>query len=103
MIAVSAQLDEFTKVKALIDDLVKELKKQQDEEETQKDVCNKDFFENKKATEAAYDKKESLLAKEADLTKTIEELTKDIAASTAANAELMKQMKRASETREAEN
>mmetsp|Transcript_30305 Transcript_30305/g.56060 ORF Transcript_30305/g.56060 Transcript_30305/m.56060 type:complete len:689 (+) Transcript_30305:79-2145(+) len=103
LIAASVQLDAFTKVISLIDDLVKELTKQQAEEEDQKDVCNADFFENKKETEAAYDKKDSLVAKEADLTKTIEELTKDIATSTAANAELMKQMKMASETREAQN
>mmetsp|Transcript_120639 Transcript_120639/g.196291 ORF Transcript_120639/g.196291 Transcript_120639/m.196291 type:complete len:709 (-) Transcript_120639:69-2195(-) len=103
LIAASVQLDEFTKVKALIDDLVKELEKQQKEEAVQKDVCNKDFFTNKQATAAAYDKKESLLAKEADLTKTIEGLTKDIKTATEENVELMKQMKMASETREAQN
>lgn len=103
LIAASVQLDEFTKIKALIDDMVKELEKQQKEEEVQKDVCVKDFFTNKQATEAAYDKKESLLAKEADLTKTIEGLSKDIKTATAENVELMKQMKMASETREAQN
>merc|ERR1719171_2681121 len=55
------------------------------------------------STVAAYDKKDSLTAKMADLTKNIEQLTKDIDASKAAVAEMMKQMKRASETREAEN
>merc|ERR1719181_1095826 len=43
------------------------------------------------------------MAKIEDLKKTIERLTKDIEASKAAIAEMMKQMKRASETREAEN
>merc|ERR1719181_2110629 len=52
---------------------------------------------------AAYDKKENLEAKIADLKKTIEQLTKDIEASKAAVAEMMAQMKKASETREAEN
>merc|ERR1719161_2173288 len=52
---------------------------------------------------AAYDKKDSLTTQMADLKKTIEKLTKDIDASKAAVAEMMNQMKRASETREAEN
>merc|ERR1719161_2060911 len=52
---------------------------------------------------AAYDKKDSLTTQMADLKKTIEKLTKDIDASKAAVAEMMDQMKRASETREAEN
>merc|ERR1719498_1801627 len=46
---------------------------------------------------------ESLQAQMADLKKTIEKLTKDITASKDAVAEMMSQMKRASETREAEN
>merc|ERR1719287_238136 len=54
-------------------------------------------------TTAAYDQKTSLQTKMADLTKNIEQLTKDINASKAAVAEMMNQMKRASETREAEN
>merc|ERR1719161_2816032 len=52
---------------------------------------------------AAYDKKDSLTTQMADLEKTIEKLTKDIESSKAAVAEMMNQMKRASETREAEN
>merc|ERR1719287_409030 len=54
-------------------------------------------------TTAAYDQKESLETQMADLTKNIEKLTKDIDSSKAAVAEMMNQMKRASETREAEN
>merc|ERR1719491_974828 len=82
LISASLQLDAFTKVKALIDKLVEELKLQQKEEVVQRDVCNKDFFENKQVTEAADDKKDNLLAKEADLTKTIQKLTKDIRTAT---------------------
>merc|ERR1719171_211481 len=55
------------------------------------------------STVAAYDKKDSLTTKMEDLKKTIEKLTTDIDASKAAVAEMMEQMKRASETREAEN
>merc|ERR1719316_2047898 len=103
MLAVSAQLDAFTKVKALIDKMVAELGKQQKDEVDHRDQCISDLNSNKRATTAAYDQKDSLTAKTADLEKTIEKLTKDIDASKAAVAEMMNQMKRASETREAEN
>merc|ERR1719453_1563711 len=56
-----------------------------------------------RSTDAAYEQKSNLETKMADLTKNIEQLTKDIDASKASVAEMMKQMKRASETREAEN
>merc|ERR1719453_2698704 len=56
-----------------------------------------------RSTDAAYEQKSNLETKMADLTKNIEQLTKDIDASKAAVAEMMNQMKRASETREAEN
>merc|ERR1719353_2058287 len=59
--------------------------------------------ETRRQTTAAYDKKDSLEAQIADLKKTIEKLSKDIDASTKAVAEMKNQMKRASETREAEN
>jgi len=103
LLAVSAQLDAFTKVKALIDKMVAELGKQQKEEIALRDFCIENLNENEKSTAAAYDKKASLEAKQADLTKTIEKLTADLAAAEKAVADMMDQMKRASETREAEN
>jgi len=103
LLAVSAQLDAFTKVKALIDKMVAELTKQQKEEIAHRDYCIAELNENEKSTAAAYDKKASLEAKIADLEKTIEKLTQDIDASKKAVADMMDQMKRASETREAEN
>merc|ERR1719454_222108 len=103
LIAASAQLDAFTKVKELIDKMVAELNTQQQDEIEFRDECIDNLNTNKRETAAAYDKKDSLEAKIADLKKTIEQLTKDIAASKAAVAEMMKQMKKASETREAEN
>merc|ERR1719316_380628 len=103
LLAASAQLDAFTKVKALIDKMVAELTKQQKDEVDHRDWCISELNSNKRSTVAAYDKKESLETKMADLTKMIEKLTKDIDASKAAVAEMMNQMKRASETREAEN
>jgi len=103
MLAASAQLDAFTKVKALITKMVTELTKQQKDEVDHRDWCISELNSNKRDTTAAYDKKDSLTAQIADLKKTIEKLSTDIAASKAAVAEMMKQMKRASETREAEN
>jgi len=103
LLAASAQLDAFTKVKELIDKMVAELTKQQADEVAHRDLCIEDLNSNKRSTAAAYDKKDSLEAEQAALTKSIEKLTKDIDASKAAVKEMMNQMKRASETREAEN
>merc|ERR1719454_1039731 len=103
LLAASAQLDAFTKVKALIDKMVAELTTQQKDEVDKRDWCIEELNTNKRDTTAAYDKKDSLLTQKADLEKNIEKLTKDIDASKAAVAEMKNQMKRASETREAEN
>jgi chromosome segregation ATPase len=103
LIAASAQLDAFTKVKAEIDRLVAELGQQQKDEVAHRDACIEDINTNTKSTAAADDKKTSLQTKIADLESTIKTLTADIESSTAAVAEMQEQMKRASETREAEN
>merc|ERR1719269_564724 len=103
LLAASAQLDAFTKVKALIDKMVAELTKQQQDEVDHRDWRIDELNTNKRDTTAAYDKKDSLMTQMADLKKNIEKLTKDIDASKAAVAEMKNQMKRASETREAEN
>jgi len=103
LLAASAQLDAFTEVKALIDKMVAELTTQQKDEVDKRDWCISELNSNKRATDAAYEQKSNLETKMADLTKNIEQLTKDIDASKAAVAEMMNQMKRASETREAEN
>jgi len=103
LIAASAQLDAFTKVKELIDKMVAELTTQQADEVDKRDWCISELNTNKQDTTAAYDKKDSLTAQIADLKSTIAKLTKDIDSSKAAVAEMMNQMKRASETREAEN
>jgi len=103
LIAASAQLDAFTKVKAMIAKMVKELQTQQEDEIAHRDWCIKELDSNNRSTAAAYDKKDSLLAQIADLKKRIEQLTVDIAAAKEAIAHAMDQMKRASETREAAN
>jgi len=90
-------------VKTMIDKMVAELKTQQQDEVDHRDWCIAELNSNKRSTEAAYDKKDSLTAQIADLTKTIEQLSTDLDSSKKAVAEAMDQMKRASETREAEN
>jgi len=101
--ATRAQLDAFTKVKEMIDEMVAELTKQQKDEVDHRDWCIKEMNENKLDTAAAYDKKASLETKMADLKKAIETLAEEIKASTKAIAETQESMKRSSEIREGEN
>lgn len=102
-LASRAQLDTFTKVKELIDKLLSELAKQQEDEVAHRDWCIDEMNSNQRSTQAATDKKDSLTARISDLEKTIDDLTKEISATTAAVADMQAQMKRASEIREAEN
>jgi len=96
-------LDSFDKVKAEIDKLVGEYKKQQQDEVEQRDTCKDEFAQNDRQTAKGYDKKSSLEAKIADLTKTIETLTADTDTAKAEIAETQTQMKRASDNRQIEN
>merc|ERR1719263_1886410 len=84
LLAASAQLDAFTKVKELIDKMVNELATQQKDEIAKRDWCIDELNSNKRSTQAAYDKKDSLTAQIADLNKTIKKLSDDLKASKAA-------------------
>mmetsp|Transcript_65547 Transcript_65547/g.125038 ORF Transcript_65547/g.125038 Transcript_65547/m.125038 type:complete len:703 (+) Transcript_65547:73-2181(+) len=103
MLAEAAKLDAFTEVKAAIDDMVKELGKQQKEEVDHRDWCIAELAQNDRTTQANYDKKASLEASIADLTSVIEQQTKEIEAKTKEIAETNAEMKKASEIREAAN
>jgi len=103
MLAISAQLDAFTKVKAAIDKMVAELKTQQKDEVDHRDECIASLNTNTQDTRAADDLKESLETKIAALQQDIKTLTEKIAESTDAIAETNVQMKRRSEAREGEN
>lgn len=103
LMATAAQLDAFTEVKAEIDKMVAELTKQTQDEIDHRDWCIKEMNDNKRDTAAAYDKKESLETKIADLTKGIETMTSEVDASTKEIAETQESMKRASEIREGED
>merc|ERR1719197_2013871 len=99
----AAQLDVFTEVKAEIDKMVAELKAQQQDEIAFRDECIEDLNTNKRETAAGYDKRESLETKISDLEQSIKTLGENIKSSKAAISESQTQMKRRSETREAEN
>jgi len=103
LLATRAQLDAFVKVKEEIDKMVVELQTQQKDEVDHRDWCIKEMNDNNRSQEAAYDKKASLQAKIADLEKSIESLTRGMETTTKEIADMQEQMKRASETREAEN
>jgi len=103
LLAVSAQLDVFTKIKEEIDKLVGEMKAQQADEVEHRDFCIKSLNENNRSQTAAYDKKDSLTTRIADLEKSIETLTANIGTTTQEIADTQNQMGRRSETREAEN
>jgi len=103
LIAISAQLDVFTKVKVEIDKMVAELQNQQKDEIAHRDNCIESLNTNKRDTTEGYDKKESLETKMADLEQSIKSTGENIELSTQAIAEGQVQMKRRSETREGEN
>jgi chromosome segregation ATPase len=103
LIAVSAQLDVFTKIKAEIDKLIGEMEAQQADEVEHRDFCIKSLNENNRSQTAAYEKKDSLETRIADLEKNIETLTANIETTTQEVADTQTQMGRRSATREAEN
>mmetsp|Transcript_25493 Transcript_25493/g.58813 ORF Transcript_25493/g.58813 Transcript_25493/m.58813 type:complete len:693 (-) Transcript_25493:63-2141(-) len=102
LLAANAKLDAFTKVKAEIDKLVAELSAQQSEEEAHKDWCIDEFAKNERSESEQSDKKENLDVKIASLEKEIASLGTSINETSEAISEMKTQMKRASETREAE-
>eukprot|EP00747_Dinoflagellata_sp_TGD_P136773 gnl/TRDRNA2_/TRDRNA2_175597_c0_seq32.p1 gnl/TRDRNA2_/TRDRNA2_175597_c0~~gnl/TRDRNA2_/TRDRNA2_175597_c0_seq32.p1 ORF type:complete len:766 (-),score=301.06 gnl/TRDRNA2_/TRDRNA2_175597_c0_seq32:99-2396(-) len=102
-LAVSAQLDGFAKVKAAMDDMVKELKTEQQEEVEFKAYCEAEFDKNEKETFTKNKEKEDLEGKMDQLGKTIKQLTKEIADAKKQIADTEVAIKKASETREAEN
>merc|ERR1719263_1486244 len=62
LLAASAQLDAFTKVKELIDKMVAELGQQQKDEVDHRDWCISELNTNKRDPTHAYDKRDSLTA-----------------------------------------
>jgi len=79
------------------------MKAQQADEVEHRDFCIKSLNENNRSQTAAYEKKDSLTTRIADLEKSIETLTANIGTTTQEIADTQNQMGRRSETREAEN
>merc|ERR1719146_130324 len=102
-LAVSVELDAFTKVKAAMDKLIAELKAEQKEEVELKLFCEEEFDENEKMTYTKSEEKKDLEAKIESLTKLVEKLTDEIEAAKERIVEAKKEIKFASEDREAEN
>jgi DNA repair exonuclease SbcCD ATPase subunit len=103
LVMASMSMDAFDKVIEEVDKLVAELGKQQKDEVAQRDWCIDELAKNDRSTNAADDKKVSLETKISDLEKSIETMTADIESAKASVAETEKQMKYASEDREAES
>lgn len=102
-LAMSVQLDAFTKVKEAMDQMVAELKTEQAEEVKFKEYCVSSLNENEQQTYTKTEEKEDLERKMEQLTTLKERLTKEIeeAKTTIANTEL--EIKKAGEAREKEN
>jgi len=102
-LAVSVELDSFAEVQKIMDKMVVELKKQQEEEVASKAYCGKEFDSNEKETYAKNEDKDDLEAKMESLTAAMSSLDEQIAAAKADISETSVQKKKASEAREQEN
>jgi len=102
-LAMAAELDAFTKVKAAIDKMVKELAEQSKTEITEKDYCIDKLNENDLQSERQVRKKSDTESKIAGLETTLGELTESLATLNKEIAEMNLQIKRAGEDRELVN
>jgi len=102
-LAVSAQLDSFTKVKKAMDDMVAELKTEQQEEVKFKSYCEAEMDKNEKMTFKKTDEKEDLEGKMEQLAQAIKQLEEEIATAKQQIADTELAIKKSSEAREEEN
>jgi len=102
-LAVSVELDSFAEVQKIMDKMIVELKKQQEEEVASKAYCVKEFNDNEAETYTKNEEKGDLESKLDSLAATISSLNEEIAAAKADSAETSVQIKQASEAREKEN
>jgi len=103
MLATQVELDAFTKVKKMIDDMIATLKTQQEDEVKKKDWCDSEFQANTMETMRKEDLKEDQTVKIEDLATAIKTLTEEIDAAKAAIAKLTIDLQRAGENRIKEN
>jgi len=102
-LAVTVELDGFTKVTEIIEKMIADLQQQQKAEVEQKAYCTKEFNTNEKTILTKNGEKEDLQGKMDELAQLIETLQGDIESATAQIAESKVQIKKASENREKEN
>lgn len=102
-LAVSTQLDKFTKVKEAMDKFMEELKKQQKDEYEKNEFCKKEIDANEDSTKVKTHEKEDLEDKLEDLENDIKKFTVEIDDLKTEVAEMKVSMKRAGEDRKAEN
>merc|ERR1719487_3172509 len=103
MLAATARLDAFTKVKKSISDMVDTLVKEKEDEIEHKDFCVDEIQKNEGETQAKEQTKNTLDEKIADLATTIQSLIKLQASLKAEVVELQVELKRAGEDREKAN
>jgi len=103
MLATSAELDAFTKVKAAIDEMVVALKQQQEDEVKKNDWCKAEVHDNEMTTAKTEDKKADIEANIGELTSTIKTLEQEISDAHMAIEQAQMDLQRATEDRKAEN
>jgi len=102
-LAATARLDAFTKVKAAIDEMVTDLKKEMADEVKHQRYCVSELDKNEKSTESKKARIADLTAAIDENTATVDTLAKEISALQAQVTEMNVQIKRASEDREKAN
>jgi hypothetical protein len=102
-LAVEAKLDAFTKVKAAIDAMIKDLNTQQKDEVDHRDWCIEEFAGNDKSTAATNQEKAGLEATMEELQASTQRLTRELKEAAQAIADSQVQMKRATDDRGAAN
>lgn len=102
-LATMVQLDSFTKVKEMMDKLVADMKAEQEEEVKFKAYCEKELKDNEKAVHDKTNEKKDLTSKIEHLDTLIEKLAAEIKDAKADIASTEVDVKKASQTREAEN
>jgi len=101
--AIQVQLDAFTKVKKAIDDMVTELKSQQEEEVKHKAFCIAELNDNEKITYENEQTLKDLKAKISSLADAIEKCEEVIEAAKEEISRMEVELKKASEIRKEEN
>merc|ERR1719456_737315 len=102
-LALSVELDAFTKVKEAMDKMVAELKAEQEDEVKTKTFCDTEFDKNAKMTYKKTEEKEDLEAKIEELAALMKKLAEEIEEAKERIAEAKENRKQASQDREAEN